>query len=109
MSGMVSGDLAQLDALRKTFGDQVQAVDAGRRRRGAGLDAKNPRPGGNVRSRRRGSGMCHVDAFSVSASCRRRSADTKLPDHSLRQRSDAGPVHVISDGSAELVQAVSCD
>ena len=28
MSGMMGGDLAQLDALRKTFGDQVQAVES---------------------------------------------------------------------------------
>ena len=27
MSGMMGGDLAQLDVLRKTFTDQVQAVD----------------------------------------------------------------------------------
>ena len=27
MNGMMGGDLAQLDALRKTFGDQVQAVE----------------------------------------------------------------------------------
>lgn len=27
MSGMMGGDLAQLDALRKTFTDQVQSVD----------------------------------------------------------------------------------
>ena len=27
MSGMMGGDLAQLDALRKTFTDQVQTVD----------------------------------------------------------------------------------
>ena len=28
MNGMLGGDLAQLDALRSTFGNQVQAVDA---------------------------------------------------------------------------------
>ena len=28
MSGMMGGDLAQLDVLRKTFTDQVQAVEA---------------------------------------------------------------------------------
>ena len=28
MTGMMGGDLAQLDALRKTFVDQTQAVDA---------------------------------------------------------------------------------